>query len=185
MVYTAVQAPHRDGKTENVVAQSKTADTKPQQPIAQAASLEDALSNFKQYLLTKAPMEPSAASHQDLSKLSDQAGFAVKPMQLNGFKLAGASLVPTAPGRANMVRFCYKRKNGQGNDSIICYQAASGQLVAKGLDEHMIGGKKICCGQVEDQSIVFIPGQKGISNETLLVGNVSKSDLMDLALSSS
>jgi hypothetical protein len=49
----------------------------------------------------------------------------------------------------------------------------------------MIDGKKICCGEVEDKSVVFIPGQKGQANEILLVGTITKSDLMDLVLSSS
>jgi hypothetical protein len=186
-------------------------------PTYAAASLEDAMINFKQYLEKPARLGGAPISFGNLSALSNKAGFVIKPMQLAGFKLAGADLVTTAPGKTKMVRLCYTRitdkgtsnttgngggnrtDNGGGNrtdngkvkgigmerDSIICYQTASGQLVAKGLNEHLIDGKKVCCGEVGDKSVVFIPGQKGNPNEVLLVGTISKSDLMDLVLSSS
>jgi len=147
-------------------------------------SLEDALSNFDQFL-AKPPLVRPAATADELARLSQQVGFAVKPMQLPGFKLAGCQIVASSPGKSNMVRLCYSRINGKGNDSIMCYQAAGGKLVAKGLNEHFIDGRKICCGETQNKSIVFIPGQKDNSNETLLVGTISKSDLMDLVLSSS
>ena len=160
------------------------------------ASLEDALSNFDQFIAR--PVVPEhGATTAELASLSQQAGFAIKPIQLTGFKLAGAQIVVPVAGKSNMVRLCYTRINGKGkgsvksdgtgkgNDSIICYQAAGGKLVAKGLNEHLIDGRKICCGEVQDKSIVFIPGQKDNSNEVLLVGTISKSDLMDLVLSSS
>jgi hypothetical protein len=150
-----------------------------------AASLEDAVSNFEQLLKTATLPGSGATTEKDMNILSGKAGFTVKPMQLDGFKLAGASLVAAGPGKASMVRLCYRRKTGHGLDSIVCYQTATGHLRAKGLAEHLIDGKKICCGEVEDKSVVFIPGQKGNANETLLVGNISKSDLMDLVLSSS
>ena len=150
-----------------------------------AESLDDAVGNFEQLLKTATLPGAGATSAKDFYGLSRKAGFTVKPMQLNGFKLTGASIVATAPGKASMVRLCYRRKNSHGQDSIVCYEAATGKLIAKGLAEHLIDGKKICCGEVEDKSVVFIPGQKGNANETLLVGNISKSDLMDLVLSSS
>jgi len=177
---------------------STAAGQNPVQPqvadLGAAASLEDALSNFEQFVAGPAVTQ-NGATAAELASLSQQAGFAVKPMQLPGFKLAGAQIVVPVAGRSNMVRLCYTRttvKNkdtGKGTDlkqdSIICYQAAGGKLVAKGLNEHIIDGRKVCCGEVKDRSIVFIPGQKDNTNEVLLVGTISKSDLMDLVLSSS
>ena len=172
------------GSASKAAGTPKLQTDAPQLLASNPVSLEDALDNFKQYLQKPGVTGSSATSQSDLSTISSQAGFTVKAMQLSGFKLAGAEMVASAPGKTNMVRLRYTRTKGKGQDSIICYQAAAGKLIAKGLNEHIIDGKKICCGQVEDKSIVFIPGQNGHANEVLLVGTISKSDLMDLVLSS-
>ncbi|MBS2005441.1 MAG: zf-HC2 domain-containing protein [Cyanobacteria bacterium SZAS TMP-1] len=160
----------------NVVA-SLPEKTKP-------ASLEDALSNFDQYLAGPAAAGSPAVA-EEVASISKQAGFTVKTMQLPGFKLASAQLVVMPEGKSNLVRLCYTRTKGKGKDAIICYQSPGGKLVAEGLNEHMIDGRKICCGETKNKSIVYIPGQKSDSTEVLLVGTISKSDLMDLVLSSS
>jgi hypothetical protein len=114
-------------------------------------------------------------------------------MALDGFTLSAAQIVTTANGKTPLVRLCYTRTSGKKNgangqnDSIICYQAPGGKLIAKGLNEHFIDGRTICCGEKRDKSIVFIPGRKPAAStpEILLLSNISKSDLMDLVLSSS
>jgi hypothetical protein len=163
-------------------------------PVA-AASLDDAMKNFDDYLQARSSTSASAASSAEIASLSERAGFKIKTMALEGFKLSSAQIVSTASGKAQLVRLCYSRAKGKKsgangqNDSIICYQAAGGKLVANGLNEHLIDGRKICCGEKQDKSIVFIPGPqpKATTNspEILLLSNISKSDLMDLVLSSS
>ncbi|MBU6455839.1 MAG: hypothetical protein KGS72_28975 [Cyanobacteria bacterium REEB67] len=163
--------------------------------VVAAASLDDAMKNFDAYLQGSARATAGAANSSEIAGLSERAGFKIKTMALEGFKLSSAQIVSTASGKAQLVRLCYSRvkgkKNGANgkNDSIICYQAAGGKLIADGLNEHFIDGRKICCGEKQDRSIVFIPGQKTkptvYSPEILLLSNISKSDLMDLVLSSS
>ena len=163
-------------------------------PVA-AVSLDDAMKNFDDYLQARSSTSASAASSAEIASLSERAGFKIKTMTLAGFQLSSAQIVSTASGKAQLVRLCYSRAKGKKsgangkNDSIICYQAAGGKLVANGLNEHFIDGRKICCGEKQDKSIVFIPGPQPkatvSSPEILLLSNISKSDLMDLVLSSS
>ena len=164
--------------------------TQPEVPLKVASStpisLDDAMANFKQFLKVSGNNKQNTDNDQsDLAALSLRAGFSIKTMHFSGFRLASAQLINAAPGKAPLVRLCYMRTQGKGHDAILCYQAAAGKLVAKGLNEHMIDCKKICCGELEDKSIVYIPGQKTNANEVLLLGTISKSDLMDLVLSSS
>lgn len=146
-------------------------------------SLEQVLDNFEAYQLAE------SGGGADLGAVSKEAGFEVKPVSLSGYKLASADIIQVGARQSPVVRLSYLRMKVKGKksagDCIICYQAQEGKLIAKGLNEHSIDGRTVCCGEVADASIVFIPGQKGQKREVLLVSRLSRSDLMDLYLSGS
>jgi hypothetical protein len=112
----------------------------------------------------------------DPTTLSQSAGFNVCPVNLPGWTLQSAQLLPGAKSKSQLVRLMYENNAKQ---KIACYQAASGQINIAELEPHSIGGRKFCCGNVAGRSVVYWPKD---GHDFLLIGDLSQSELMDLAL---
>ena len=158
------------------------------------ATLAEAMAYFDTYV--KAPRGTTSggaptSEKQKIDSISTAAGFAVKPMSLSGFKLDSAYMANLGVDKKPVVALCYLRNVKGKTDHIICYQAPGGKLTAAGLNEHLIDGKKICCGEKGDRAIVYIPSSSASLRAgskvpaVLLLSTISKSDLMDLVLSNS
>ena len=176
--------PVTQAQPQSVVAQKPVAIAV--KPPAAPATLEEAMAYFDTYI--KGPKGTIASGtagseKQKIDSISSTAGFAVKPMSLSGFKLDSAYMASLGADKKPVVALCYLRNVKGKTDHIICYQAPGGKLTAAGLNEHLIDGKKICCGEKGDRAIVYMPGSKAPA--VLLVSTISKSDLMDLVLSNS
>jgi hypothetical protein len=174
-------------KAESVLIQ-KPAVVASQAALA-PATLEEAMTYFDKYVKTSNGVNATnnggegASDKQKIDSISSAAGFAVKPMSLPGFKLKSAYMANLGADNKPVVALCYSRIVNRKTDHIICYQAPGGKLVAAGLNEHLIDGKKICCGEKGDRAIVYIPYSEAPT--VLLLSTISKSDLMDLVLSDS
>jgi hypothetical protein len=149
-----------------VVAAHKTTHT--------PATVTEIVKEFRQESKT-----PSPQARVDLNQLSQQAGFSISKLNLRNWRLASADMVKLPSHSQCLVRLVYVSKDAGKTRSITCYQACQGQIKAAGLNEHNIGGRYICCGKVQNFSVVYWPKQ-GLDH--LLVSSLSEPDLMALAL---
>lgn len=138
------------------------------------ATVEEIVNLFRQE--SKAP---TAQAKVDLAHLSHQAGFSIAKLNLHDWRLASADMVKIPSHSQCLVRLVYVSTASGKTKTITCYQACHGQIKVAGLNEHNIGGRYICCGKVQNFSVVYWPMQ---GRDHLLVSSLSEPDLMALAL---
>jgi hypothetical protein len=124
-------------------------------------------------------IDVQTSSVPNMKALAEAAGFSLKPPLLSGFKLANGEVCDVAGKR--FVRLTYHGALGGKKGTLVCYICPTGAFDAAGLDTHIIDGRKVCCGQMSELSLVYLPA-KVQGNDWVLVAQSSKSDLMDVAL---
>jgi hypothetical protein len=144
----------------------------PAAPVSTQARAADLIANFS---------KSAVQNEQDVQKLARAAGFAVNMPQLDGFKLASSEVCDLSGKR--FVRLTYNGSLAGKAGSLVCYVCPTGAFDAAGLDTHVIGGRKVCCGRMQAVSLVYLPA-KAKGNDMVLVSQAPKSALMDLALKS-
>lgn len=110
-----------------------------------------------------------------LGSVNEPPGFEADALHLEGWNLASTEVVRDPNTQAKLVRMNY---TCEGNRSITCYQAPKGAIVATGLEEHKIGNRTFCCGQVGERNAVFFSKN---GRDYLLAGTISQNELMGLA----
>ena len=139
------------------------------------ATVEEIVSVFRQ----ESKSAPPTKTKVDLDLLSRQAGFSIAQLNLRDWRLSSADMVKIPSHSQCIVRLVYVSTASGTPQRITCYQACRGQISVAGLHEHNIGGRYICCGKVDNFSVVYWPMQ---GRDHLLVSSLSEPDLMSLAL---
>lgn len=144
------------------------------QIASRPAHADDLVAQFQENTNSQAPRQPV-----DLKNLTPAAGFAIKPPSLKGFQLADAQICNIAGTR--FVRLAYKGQFEGKDGTLACFICPNGNFDATGLDVHLIGGRKVCCGQLQTLSLVYMPSP---STDYVLIAAAPKAQLMELALKS-
>lgn len=138
------------------------------------ATVDDIISEFRRQKTAS-----STVAEVDLKRISRDAGFKISRLNLRDWRLTSADVIKVTNHSPCLVRMVYVNKNAEETSTITCYQACKGQIKAIGLNEHNVKDRYICCGKVDELSVVYWPDQE---LDNLLVSSLSEPDLMDLAL---
>lgn len=120
----------------------------------------------------------TAENPPDVSALAGQTGFSVNPVNLPGWQLAHAGAGSVPGSNRPVAHLIYRRSiNGQVQE-ICCFRSQLGAVGSSGLNEHIIAGRKLCCGEIDGLSVVHLTeGQ----TELVLVSDMDTGDLLELA----
>lgn len=111
---------------------------------------------------------------KQLEKLSHHVKFKPSAIDLPGWSLASADVVHL-PGHTCLLRLVYKAGPGQ----IAVYQSCQGQLKPHGLDERIVAGRRLRCGQINGLAVIH---WSDADRDQLFVSSLSEQDLITIAL---
>ena len=114
---------------------------------------------------------------EQLEKLSHHVKFKPSAIDLPGWSLAAADVVHL-PGHTCLLRLVYKA-DGPGQRTIAVYQSCQGQLKPYGLNERIVAGRHLRCGQVNGLAVIH---WSDADRDQLFVSSLSEQDLITIAL---
>lgn len=112
-----------------------------------------------------------------LANLSHHVKFKPSAIDIPGWSLASADVLHL-PGHICLLRLVYKA-DGPGQSTIAVYQSCQGQLKPYGLQERIVAGRHLHCGQVNGLAVIH---WSDAERDQLFVSSLSEQDLMSLAL---
>lgn len=143
-------------------------------PEPRSTVFEQAL---KTYPAKTALAQSTEPIKRQLEKLSHHVKFKPNAIDLPGWSLASADVVHL-PGHTCLLRLVYKA-DGPGQKTIAVYQSCQGQLKPNGLDERIVAGRHLRCGQVNGLAVIHWSDP---DRDQLFVSSLSEQDLITIAL---
>lgn len=114
-----------------------------------------------------------------LKMVSDKVGFEVNPPDLGEWKLVSTDVYQVGDRKHCLAKLTYESSISTEAKRVSLYQSCAGKMKPEGLKEIVVAGRKVCCGQLGDVSIVYLKKQ-GIDN--IMIGKMPEKQLVMLAM---